>query len=235
MKTFSFNGKNKCQSTQRLEVFYKKAVVKNFAIFIGKHLCWSLFFVKLQVSQVFRPFSDNQIKVNPDKCHFLCSSDSEVSLTIENQKINSKFDKLLGLKSESKLNSSSDINDICQNAEQKLNATSSMTPNMDLAKRRLLVNAFFYSQFKYCQLLWIYHNRTNNNNTNRLHERCLRLIYNHKKSSFDDLLEKDWSVSIHHRNIRTLAVELFKVFKGLNSVFFTEVFRKKTKNSIQNE
>ena len=28
------------------EVFYKKTVLKNFAIFIGKHLCWSLFFNK---------------------------------------------------------------------------------------------------------------------------------------------------------------------------------------------
>ena len=25
-----------------LKVFYKKAVVKNLAIFTGKHLCWSL-------------------------------------------------------------------------------------------------------------------------------------------------------------------------------------------------
>ena len=60
--------------------------------------------------------------------------------------------------------------------------------------------------------------------TNCLHERCLRLIYNDKKSSFEDLLEKDGSVSIHHRNLRTLAVELIEIFKGLSPVIFAEAF-----------
>ena len=30
------------------EVFYKKTVLENFAIFTGKHLYWSLFLIKLQ-------------------------------------------------------------------------------------------------------------------------------------------------------------------------------------------
>ena len=30
------------------EVFYKKAVLKNFTIFTGKYLCWSFFLIKLQ-------------------------------------------------------------------------------------------------------------------------------------------------------------------------------------------
>ena len=30
------------------KVFYKKAVLKNFAIFAGKILCWGLFLIKLQ-------------------------------------------------------------------------------------------------------------------------------------------------------------------------------------------
>ena len=70
----------------------------------------------------------------------------------------------------------------------------------------------------------MWHNQTNNNRINRLHERCLHLIYNDKKSYFYDLLEKDGSVSIHYRNLRTLDVELFKVFKGLSPVIFAEAF-----------
>ena len=59
---------------------------------------------------LFQWFSDNQMKANPDKCHFLCSTSSEVSLAIENQKIkSSKFEKLLCIKSDSKLNFNSHI------------------------------------------------------------------------------------------------------------------------------
>ena len=48
---------------------------------------------------LFQWFRDNRMKANPDKCHFLCSSNREVSLTIANQIIkNSKFEKLLGIK-----------------------------------------------------------------------------------------------------------------------------------------
>ena len=91
---------------------------------------------------------------------------------------------------------------------------------MDFAKMRLLVHAFFSSQFNYFQLVWICHNRTNNNKINHLHERCLRLIYTGKRSSFEDLLEKGGSVSIHYTNLRTLDVELSKVFKGFSPVIF---------------
>ena len=34
----------------------------------------------------FQWFSDNQMKANPGKCHFLCNSNTKVNLTFENQK-----------------------------------------------------------------------------------------------------------------------------------------------------
>ena len=64
------------------------------------------------------------------------------------------------------------------------------------------------------------HNRTNNRKINRLHKRCLRIIYNDKQSSFIELLEKDNSVSIHQRNLQVLAIEMFKVSNGLSPDIF---------------
>ena len=69
------------------------------------------------------------------------------------------------------------------------------------------------------------HSRTNNRKINRLHERCLRIIYNDKQSSFIKSLEKDNSVSIYQRNLQILAIEMFKVSNGLPPVLMNNIFK----------
>ena len=55
------------------------------------------------------------------------------------------------------------------------------------------------------------YSRKNNDKIKHLQERYLRLNHSDKKSSYENLLEKDNSVSIHHKNIQALAIEMFKV------------------------
>ena len=57
----------------------------------------------------------------------------------------------------------------------------------------------------------MFHSRGLNNKMNSLHERALRITYGDRSSSFEDLLKKDDSVSIHHRNLEALTPEIFKV------------------------
>ena len=60
-----------------------------------------------------------------------------------------------------------------------------------------------------------------------LHERCLRIIFNDKRSSFNALLEKDGSVSIHETKIKILAIEMCKVSKNLAPPQMHEIFKLK--------
>ena len=68
------------------------------------------------------------------------------------------------------------------------------------------------------------HNRTFNNNINHSHERCLRIVYSDKTSSFEKLLEKDGSVTIHTRDLQALATEMFKVYKNLSPAIIADLF-----------
>ena len=87
---------------------------------------------------------------------------------------------------------------------------------MGTTKKRIIMNTFFKSQFNYCPLVWICCNRSLNTKINRLHELCLRMVYNNNKSNFNELLVKNGSVSIHHQNLQKLSVEMFKVSRGLS-------------------
>ena len=69
------------------------------------------------------------------------------------------------------------------------------------------------------------HSRKYNNKINRLHERCLRIIYSDKKSTFDELLKKDGSVSIHTRNLQFLAIEMYKVKNDLVPLIVQDLFQ----------
>ena len=51
---------------------------------------------------------------------------------------------------------------------------------MELPERRTLMKAFFKAQFKYFSVIWMFHSPSLNNKINRLHDRCLRIIFNDK-------------------------------------------------------
>ena len=180
----------------------------------------------LWLLKLFDWFNKNLFKNNADKCHVLFSTNDKVDVNVSGFKItNSECEKLLGVKFDRNLNFDNLISDIFKKASKKISALARVTPFMSIDKKRLLMNAFFTSQFNYCPLVWMCHSRTNNRKINRLHERCLRIIYNDKQSSFNELLEKDGSVSIHIRNIQILATEMFKISKGLSPPIMENIFK----------
>ena len=171
-------------------------------------------------------FSNNEMTLNIDKCHLLLSSQEPNTLKIGDLHINNSLsEKLLGITFDYKLKFNKHIEDICQKASQKINALARLAPYMGTTKKRIIMNAFFKSQFNYCPLVWMCCNRSLNTKINRLHERCLRIVYNDKKSNFNELLVKDGSVSIHHQNLQKLAVEMFKVSRGLSPEIVNELFQ----------
>ena len=53
----------------------------------------------------------------------------------------------------------------------------------------------------------------------------LRFVYQDENSSFEELLQKDGSVTIHHHNLQFLPIEMYKVFRGLAPSFISDTFR----------
>ena len=62
-----------------------------------------------------------------------------------------------------------------------------------------------------------------NNKISKLHERCLRIVYNDKISSFKELLT-DKFVLIHIKNLHVLATKMFKVYRNISPPILRQSF-----------
>ena len=178
--------------------------------------------------KLFQWFSHNQMKGNTDKCHLIVSTDEPIEIRVGESLIkNNICEKLLGVKIDNKLNFDTHVKGLCKKANNILRVLARAPPHMSLEKKKLVMNSFFNAQFNYCPLIWMLHSRSNNNKIKHLHERCLRLIYNDKRSSYDELLINNGAVSIHHRNIQRLAAEMFKVKNKISPGIICDIYTKK--------
>ena len=126
--------------------------------------------------------------------------------------------KLLGVTINKNLKFKEHILNQCKKTGKKLSALGRVCHILSLERRRSLMKAFIESQFGYWPLVWMFCGRQENNRINHLHERALRIVYNDYKFQLDN------SVSIHHRNIRLLSIELYKVKYNLSNQVMSELF-----------
>ena len=168
---------------------------------------------------------------NTEKFHLIMITDQSANFQLGGSLIErSDCEKMLRVKIDYKLNFDEHVKTLCSKANNKLRALARTTPYMSVEKNKMLINSFFKAQFNYCPLLWLLHSRRNNSIIRNLHERCLRLIYNDKNSTYEELLTKDGSVSIHHRNIQALATEFNKIKNGIWPELFTKIFARETES-----
>ena len=182
-------------------------------------------------------FEANYMKLNQEKCHFLLAGNTPEHLWVnvgEKQIWESSHEKLLGLVIDKKLNFNSHLIMVCKKVSAKVTALARLVNIIPLEKKRLLMKAFIESQFSYCPLIWMFCSIKVNRKINHIHERALRLVYNDYISSFDELLRRDNSVRIHHRNIQKVAIEMFNVKNHLCPEFLQSIFCQKSSRTKSN-
>ena len=127
----------------------------------------------------------------------------------------SNSQKFLGVTIDSNFTFEKRINNLCRKSSQKLHALSKISHYLSPNKKGILFKTCVSSQLNYCPLVWMGHSTILNNRINNIHLRALRIVYQGKKSSFEELLPKDNSVSVHMKNLQYLVTKIFKVKSGL--------------------
>ena len=86
------------------DIDFASYVDDNAPYTLGNNMEDVIFKLQNSLKILYQWFMDNQMKANPDKCQFICSTKDTVNLIVENQIIdNSKCEKLLGVKFDYKL------------------------------------------------------------------------------------------------------------------------------------
>ena len=162
-------------------------------------------------------FEYNYMKLNQSKCKILISGNKEeviIATVGETKIIESHKVTLLGIYIDRELKLNDHVNSRYKKAGKKLNALIRLCNILPFHRRRLLMKSFIESRFGYSPLIGLFYSRTMNTKINLLHYRALKYVYQDETSTFEELLTKDKSVTIHHRNIQFLAIELYKVKNG---------------------
>ena len=102
----------------------------------------------------------------------------------------SDCEKMIMVKTDCQLKFHEHVKTWRSKANNKLKAFGRATPHTIVQKKKMLMSSFFNAQFNYCPLIWMLHHRRNNNIIRNFYERCLRLIYNDKNSSYEELITK---------------------------------------------
>ena len=100
-------------------------------------------------------FCDNYFKANADKFHLLISNHSKgLTIQVEKEIIECCSSvKLLGVTIDNELKFGMHVSKLCKKASHKLHALARISNYMCQDKLRILMKAFFESQFGYCPLV----------------------------------------------------------------------------------
>ena len=98
------------------------------------------------------------MKTNSGKSHLLMSGTETTHANVGSSMIkSSQKEILLGINLDSELKVEDHVNFMCKKTSQKPYVLVQIAPFMDFEQRRIIMKAFFKSQFGYCPLIWMFH------------------------------------------------------------------------------
>ena len=175
----------------------------------------------------------NEMIANPDKFKFIVLKKpsiktDDIIITVGNQELKPEESvKLLGLDIDDKLNFRKYIKNMCKKAGAKLNAIKRLGIYLNQKEKKLLVEAHVISQFNYSSIVWHFCGLLEIHKMEKLHERCIRFIYNEYTQNYFELLNANKLTTLFGKRTRTMCCETYKTINGLNAAYMNDIFDKR--------
>ena len=146
--------------------------------------------------------------------------------------------KLLGTTIDEKLTFTKHIANISSLANNKLRVLTRIRIFLSTRQAKYLSEAHIISAFKlryyYCPLIWIFCNKTSNNQINKIRKRTMRLVNDMEDENLEDLLLKDNSWNVNENKIHTLLTEIYKSINTLRPPTMRDFYNKQLSKLPEN-
>ena len=219
------------------DYYYNYADDNTIAV-IGNEVSPVLAKLKLNSEICVNWFERNMMKTNPNKFQLMVldRTNSSIceSMNINNVTVNSVNEvKLLGVTIDVKLSFISHVNNICKKAAKNMNILKRLSYKVKSKQDRIaLMNAFVFSCFTYCPLLWHFTTVTMSRMLDKIYERCLKFILNDSDFTIDSelLLERSNCDSLTLWRLKKIAIFMYKCYHDLSPEYLNRLAVPKINN-----
>ena len=172
-------------------------------------------------------FFRNQMKANPDKFQALAVGEKTSALKslfrIGKAEIECEETvKLLGVEIDSHLKFDTHISAMCRKASQQINVLKRIGIFLILDLERQFIMPSLCQFFYFCPLIWHFCSKSNTEKLEKINYRALKFVFQDFSSSYEELILKAGTTTLHLSRLRTLALETFKIAYGLSPTYLKE-------------
>ena len=123
--------------------------------------------------------------------------------------------KLLGISIDFLLNFDAQISIICKKVARQLNVLQRLSKFLNENTRLTVFKSFVRSNLNFCPIIWHFCSQTNTEKLEKLQYRALRIVYNDYPFSYEDLLHRVNTTTLHLGRMQSIAIETFKCLNGI--------------------
>ena len=145
-----------------------------------------------------------------------------ISIDQKNIKTSSSV-KLLGVHIDDELNLNLHITKICRSAANQLHALIRLRMFLNFEQKKTLINRYFYSNFNYCPLLWMFSGAKPLNKVEYLQKMALRFLYEDYVLSYEELLQKAGKETMKVNRLRSLCIKIYKLINNINPIYMMKI------------
>ena len=98
--------------------------------------------------------------------------------------------KLLRVQIDAELNFNLHIANICRSVADQPNALIRLRKFLGFEEKKVLINSYFYSNFNYCPLVWMFSHAKSLKKVKALQKRALHFLYDDYNSPLEEILKK---------------------------------------------